>query len=208
MTSKSHWENVYTKSSAKRVGWYRQHLQTSLEMIAATGAGLEARVIDIGGGAATLVDDLLGYGYERITVLDWSGAALSLTRSRLGNLASKVQWIEGDVKNVELPPDHYDIWHDRAVFHFLTDAADRRKYMDKLQRSLSGDGHVVIATFAPEAPPKCSGLNVQRYTPELLQIELGENFALEAQKPELHVTPGGVKQMYWYCRFRRLASPQ
>lgn len=203
MKSKSHWENVYSTKSSERVGWYKPRLDTSLAMIAKTSPGVHARVIDVGGGASTLVDDLLGQGYGQITILDLSGAALSVARSRLGVDASKAKWIEGDVKTVELPTAYYDIWHDRAVFHFLTAAGDRKKYMQNMLRSLKGDGHVIIATFSPEAPPKCSGLEVRRYTPELLHNELGEDFALQAHKTELHVTPGGVEQMYLYCHFQR-----
>ncbi len=203
MKSKSHWENVYSTKSAEHVGWYKPYLHTSLAMIANTAVGTNARIIDVGGGASTLVDDLLGQGYEQITILDLSSAALSVARSRLGAAAAKVKWIEDDIRAVQLPPAHYDIWHDRAVFHFLTKADDRQQYIENMQRSLKGDGHVIIAAFSPEAPPKCSGLDVQRYTPELLQNELGENFALQEHKSELHLTPGGVEQMYVYCRFRR-----
>ncbi len=208
MKSKSHWENVYLTKPPEHVGWYKPHLHTSLAMIANTALGVNARVIDVGGGASTLVDDLLEQGYEQLNILDLSSAALSAARSRLGAPASKVKWIEGDVKTVELPPAYFDIWHDRAVFHFLTKADDRKKYMENMQRSLKGDGHVIIATFSPEAPPKCSGLEVQRYTPELLQTELGESFALEEHKSELHVTPSGVEQMYLYCHFRRQSRAQ
>jgi ubiquinone/menaquinone biosynthesis C-methylase UbiE len=203
MKSKSHWENVYSAKPPERVAWYSPHLHTSLAMIANTALGVSARVIDIGGGASTLVDDLLVQGYQQIAVLDLSSAALSAARSRLGAYASKVKWIEGDVKTLELPPDYYDVWHDRAVFHFLTEARDREKYMENMQRTLKNDGDVIIATFSPEAPPKCSGLEVQRYTPELLQTELGEGFELLQHKSELHITPGGVEQMYVYCHFRR-----
>lgn len=203
MKSKSHWENVYKTTAPERVGWYKPRLQTSLAMIANTGVGANAHIIDVGGGTSTLVDDLLGKGYQQITILDLSSAALSLARSRLGSLAAKCEWIEGDVKTTELASAYYDVWHDRAVFHFLIRADDRKKYMENMQRSLKGDGHVIIATFSKEAPPKCSGLEVQRYTPELLQTELGKSFELLEQKTELHVTPGGVEQMYLYCHFHR-----
>jgi ubiquinone/menaquinone biosynthesis C-methylase UbiE len=203
MKSKSHWENVYSTKSPEHVGWYEPHLHTSLAMIANTAVGVNAQVIDVGGGASTLVDDLLGQGYEQITILDLSSAALSATRSRLGAAASKVKWIEDDIKTVELPPAYFDIWHDRAVFHFLTKADDRQQYMNNMQRSVKGDGHVIIATFSLEAPPICSGLEVQRYTPELLQNELGESFELQEHTSELHLTPGGVEHMYLYCHFRR-----
>ncbi len=208
MKSKSHWENVYATKPPERVGWYAPHLHTSLAMIANCVAEKNARVIDVGGGASTLVDDLRGRGYEQITVLDLSSAALSTTRSRLGIAAAKVEWIEGDVKTVELPPAYYDIWHDRAVFHFLIKADDRQQYVQNMQRSLKDDGHVIIATFSPEAPPKCSGLEVRRYNPKLLQSELGGGFELQEQKSEMHLTPGGVEQMYLYCHFRKRVHTQ
>ena len=205
MTFKTHWENIYSTKMPEQVGWYKPHLQTSLAMINRTGVGNEANIIDVGGGASTLVDDLLDTGFEHITVLDLASAALDRARSRLAERSAKVRWIEGDIANVDLSPGYYDVWHDRAVFHFLMATESRKRYVDQIRRALKAGGHSIIATFAPEAPPKCSGLNVMRYSPEQLHRELGKDFVLHEHSKERHITPGGVKQMYLYCRFQNVA---
>ena len=203
MTAKTHWEKGYLSKAAEQVGWYESHLQTSLAMILRTGIGKAANIIDAGGGASTLVDDLLNAGFENITVLDIASTGLDRARSRLGERAATVQWIEGDVTCVDLPINYYDVWHDRAVFHFLTEAEPRQQYVAHMRRALKPGGHLVIATFAPEAPPKCSGLDVVRYSIEQLQRELGTDWISHEHHKELHTTPGGVKQMYLYCRFQK-----
>ncbi|PMR68464.1 class I SAM-dependent methyltransferase [Halomonas heilongjiangensis] len=203
MTTKPHWERLYATKPSHRLGWYEPSLQTSLALIRRTGVTRAAPIIDVGGGASTLVDDLLEAGFEDLTVLDIAAAALAQARARLGERAGRVRWIEGDVTDVILPDDHYAIWHDRAVFHFLTDAEDRTRYVDRLWRALTAGGHIVIATFAPEAPPTCSGLAVVRYTPEGLHRELGASLTLREHHQALHVTPGGVEQRYLYCRFQK-----
>ncbi len=203
---KAHWEHVYSSRSATNVGWYTPHLERSLAWIDQLALPPDARIIDVGGGAATLIDDLLDRGYEALTVLDVAEPALDAARARLGERARAVTWLCADVTEIELPADHFTLWHDRAVFHFLTSVDDRRAYVDRLQRSLADGGHVIIGTFAPEAPPKCSGLPVERYTPETLATELGAGLELVAHANEMHVTPGGVEQMYLYCRFRKAAS--
>ena len=202
MTYKTHWETVYTTKTPDQVGWYEPHLQTSLAMIAKAGVGRTASIIDVGGGASTLVDDLLNAGFKHLTVLDLASAALGRACSRLGERAALVRWLDGDVTRVDLPPGGYDVWHDRAVFHFLTEADDRRRYVTTLRRALKPGGHVVIATFAPEAPPKCSGLEVVRYSPERLHEALGNDLLLHEHHKELHLTPGGVEQRYLYCRLQ------
>jgi SAM-dependent methyltransferase len=206
MDRKLHWDKAYAAGAPERLGWHRPHLSASLELIECTGIDKKARFIDVGGGASTLVDDLLNRRFEEITVFDLSITALSLAQSRLGGRASKVTWIEGDITSVELPPAHYDLWHDRAVFHFLTAADDRRSYMQQLKRSLTPGGHVVLGVFSLDAPPRCSGLDVQRYSVELLQREIGADFALREHRLEEHVTPGGVKQIYLYGRFQACFS--
>ena len=203
MSGKAHWERVYSASPADSLGWYQAHLRTSLAWIKALDLAPDARIIDIGGGASTLVDDLLDAGHRSITVLDLSGHALSSAQARLGNKARLVTWLEGDVTSIDLRTHYYDLWHDRAVFHFLTTVDQQRKYQDVLLRGLKPGGHLIIATFAPEAPPTCSGLSVQRYAPEELQAVLGGEFELKLDQKEMHVTPGGVEQMYLYCHFRR-----
>ena len=203
MDKKLHWDKAYAVGAPERLGWYRPHLSASLELIERTGIDKKVRLIDVGGGASTLVDDLVDLGFEEVSVFDLSRTAMSLAKSRLGDRASQVTWLEGDITSAELPPAHYDLWHDRAVFHFLTAADDRRSYMQQLKRALSPGGHVVLGVFSLEAQPRCSGLDVQRYSVELLQREIGADFALKEYRLEEHVTPGGVRQMYLYCCFRK-----
>ena len=205
MSPKEHWEQVYSSKPTEELGWFAPHLQTSLSWITEIGMSLEAPIIDVGGGASTLVDDLLDAGYRSITVLDISRQALSLAKTRLTNNADAVSWIVGDVTATDLPVAHFDLWHDRAVFHFLTEPEQQRKYRDQLLKALKPEGHLIIGTFAQEAPPKCSGLPVQRYSSERLESTLGDEFELQRQRNELHVTPGGVEQIYLYCQFRRVA---
>ncbi len=203
MSLKAHWEQAYASRPPEQLGWYRPHLETSLALIAAAGSGAGCALIDVGGGASTLVDDLLARGYGRVTVADISPAALERARRRLGDRAAAVSWIEADITAAELPAAGYDLWHDRAVFHFLTAAPDRAAYLARLRHALAPGGQAVFGVFAPEAPPRCSGLEVRRYTPEGLRDEIGSGFVLLEQRRELHVTPGGVEQSYVYCRFRR-----
>ncbi len=203
MNRKAHWENVYTTRRATEVGWYRPRLELSLEWIGDLGLPVDAPIIDVGGGASTLVDDLLDAGYGAVSVLDISEAALIAAKERQGETAGRVTWIPGDVTAVELPSAGYELWHDRAVFHFLTDAEDQRRYRAALLESLRPGGRLIIGTFAPDAPPRCSGLPVQRYDKDLLARTLGPEFELERDDQQLHVTPGGVEQMYLYCQFRR-----
>jgi len=202
MDRRAHWEQVYTSKPSERLGWYKPRLQTSLEWISALGLDRGAPVIDVGGGASTLVDDLLDQGYTAITVLDLAEPAIDLIKARLGERSTAVTWLSGDITEVELPENAYELWHDRAVFHFFTELADRERYRENLCRAMRPGGHVVMGTFAPEAPPRCSGLPVQRYDPERLQESLGSEFRLQRHKKEMHVTPGGVEQMYLYCEFR------
>jgi len=204
MNQKDHWEQVYSDNQTKKLGWYAPHLQTSLSWIKALELDAEAPIIDVGGGASTLVGDLLGANYRSITVLDISARALSSVKASLGKNAELVNWLEGDITLLELPSQYYALWHDRAVFHFLTEPDLLRRYRDQLTKALQPGGHLIIGTFAPEAPPRCSGLPVQRYSREQLEITLGEGFELKQHKQELHVTPGGVEQMYLYCHFRKV----
>jgi SAM-dependent methyltransferase len=202
MGRREHWEAVYSSKPSERLGWYKPRLQTSLEWIATFGLGTDAPVIDVGGGASTLVDDLLDNGYSSITVLDIAEPALDLLRTRLGDRGAAVNWLCGDITGIDLPENAFELWHDRAVFHFLTEAADRERYKQNLSRALRPGGYLIIGTFAPEAPPKCSGLPVQRYDLALLCETLGREFELQRHQKEMHVTPGGVEQMYLYCAFR------
>ncbi len=200
MDAKSHWEEVYRTRAATDVSWYQAHPAASLKLIAASQLPLDAAVIDVGAGDSLLVDRLLDAGYMRLTVMDISGAALSRAQHRLGERAHLVTWLEVDV--MELPPcGPFDLWHDRAVFHFLTDAAARRRYISRVSERLRLGGHLVLATFAPSGPPRCSGLEVRRYGPEELRAELGERFQLVEAFEDVHRTPRGVRQPFFYSRW-------
>lgn len=205
MSQQAHWEQVYSTRSPEEVGWYEPHLETSLEWIKEVAADTDASIIDVGGGASTLVDDLVAEGYRSITVLDLSRTALATAKNRLSGNADAVTWIEGDVTAVSLPAGGYDVWHDRAVFHFLTDDEQKRRYVAGLLQATKPGSHLIMATFAPEAPPRCSGLPVERYEAGQLEAVLGSGFVLRRQRKELHVTPGGTEQMYVYCLFQRAA---
>ncbi len=202
MGHREHWEQVYSSRASDRLGWYKPRLQTSLDWITALDLGPDEPIIDVGGGASTLVDDLLDRGYSNVTVLDLAGPALDLIKTRLGERRSAVSWLCGDITEIELGENAFALWHDRAVFHFLTEPDDRARYLANLKRALRPGGYLVIGTFTPEAPPKCSGLPVQRYDLDLLQKTLGDEFLLRRNQQELHVTPGGVEQMYLYGEFR------
>ncbi|MDH3715461.1 MAG: class I SAM-dependent methyltransferase [Gammaproteobacteria bacterium] len=203
MNRKNHWDNVYAGKSTSALGWYELHLRTSLSWIKALNLAVDAPLIDVGGGASTLVDDLLDAGHRSITVLDISEQALSSARTRLGKKADLVTWLAEDITSVELPAHRYAVWHDRAVFHFLTELEQQRQYRANLVHALQPGGLLIIGTFALEAPPRCSGLPVHRYSQEQLSNTLGEEFKLVKHHKELHVTPGGVEQVYLYCQFSK-----
>lgn len=203
MNKKTHWEGVYASKPAGALGWYKPHLQTSIAWIKELGLEAEAPIIDVGGGVSTLVDDLLNAGHRSISVLDISEEALKAARARLGAMGEAITWLNGDITSFDLPRHHYELWHDRAAFHFLTELDQQQSYRDNLLNALKPGGHLIIGTFAPEAPPKCSGLPIQRYTHEKLNNVLGGEFELQRHDKELHVTPGGVEQMYLYCHFRK-----
>lgn len=195
---KSHWEGVYLAKSPMEVSWYQQDPTLSLRFIREAGLRLDEPIIDVGGGASTLVDFLHATGHTRLAVLDISGQALALARERLGDHASAVEWFEEDVIWFE-PPHHYALWHDRAVFHFLTGADDRRRYVDVMKRALHPRGQVVMATFALDGPQRCSGLDVVQYDADKLMGELGEGFSLIAEAGETHITPAEQQQKFaWF----------
>ena len=199
----NHWENVYASKPAGSVSWFQTRPETSLAMIADTGLGSAAAVIDVGAGASTLLDHLLERGYADVTVMDLSDSALRISRERLGSAADGVQWIAADLLEHPWPAARWDIWHDRAVFHFLTAAEDRARYLEHLRRALKMDGQVILATFAEDGPDRCSGLPVARYDAAGLARELGEGFELLDARRELHLAPGGSRQSFVYTRFRR-----
>lgn len=204
MSLKSHWEHIYQTKDATQVSWYQDHSRQSLRFIAQTGIAKTGQIIDVGGGASVLVDDLLRDGYQHITVLDISAAALETARHRLGAQADKVTWLETDILKAKLPQRIYDLWHDRAVFHFLTEPEDRRRYVNVVKEAVKPGGHVIVATFASDGPERCSGLQVSRYDPLSLHHEFGSDFDLLDSTSEVHYTPFGTEQKFIYCYCRKI----
>ena len=202
MDAQSHWENIYTEKTPNAVSWYRPHLEKSLLLIEQFASDRSAPIIDVGGGESTLVDDLLERGYENVTVLDISQTAVDANRRRLGALSDRVRWLVADITKVELDHSVFDVWHDRAVFHFLTSASDRSAYVRQVARAVRHGGHVIVSTFGPEGPTKCSGLDVVRYDVESLHREFGVHFRLLGSSTELHHTPFGTTQQFLYCYCR------
>jgi SAM-dependent methyltransferase len=203
MNNAKHWNQIYTDRATNSLGWYKPHLETPLAWIDELGLDPQDPVIDVGAGASTLIDDLLARGHQSLTVLDLSSSAIQITRQRLGAASAAVTWLVGDVTELALPRRCYRLWHDRAVFHFLTRPQSQQKYRRAVLNSLEAGGYFIIGTFAPEAPAQCSGLPVQRYDTELLATTFGEPFELRQQKEEMHTTPGGVGQAYLYCLFQK-----
>lgn len=202
MNNKVHWDRIYRTSAPELVSWYKREHTLSLELIRDAVPDSSSAIIDVGGGSSTLVDGLLAAGYRRLTVLDLSGEALAKARTRLGAAAAPVTWLEADVLTAQFASQAYDLWHDRAVFHFLTDPSDRRRYAAQARLAVRPGGYVLMATFAPDAPPRCSGLDVMRYSPEALEAELGPGFRLQSSRREEHHTPGGQTQAFSHCLFR------
>lgn len=200
---KTHWESIYKTKSSKEVSWYSPHLERSLEIITGLGLPADAKILDVGAGASTLPDDLLARGFKNITVLDISSEALKVSKERLGKSADLIQWLEGDITQVSLEAGSYDLWHDRAVFHFLTNLEDRKKYVKKLVSALKPNAYVLMATFGPNGPLKCSGLEIVRYSAGNLQKELEGSFQLEQHFAEIHKTPFDTTQEFLYCLFKK-----
>jgi ubiquinone/menaquinone biosynthesis C-methylase UbiE len=198
----AHWQNVYTKKGENEVSWFQENPAPSLELIAQIGATPASAIIDIGGGASRLVDNLIDRGFEDVTVLDLSEAALDAAKERLGSRAAQVHWIVADATVWE-PPKSYDIWHDRAALHFLTEDRDRAAYVARLERALKVGGYAIIATFALDGPERCSGLPVMRYDPLSLGQTLGRTFQLVDTRRHAHATPWGTEQSFQFSLFRR-----
>lgn len=198
----THWQNVYLTKGEQQVSWTQEEPEPSLSLIEKVATGREASIIDIGGGASRLVDALHRRGYEAIIVLDLSQAALDAARQRLGPGAANVQWIAADITQWQ-PPTAFDIWHDRAAFHFLVEESDRAAYLNSLRAGVKAGGHAIIATFALDGPEKCSGLPVQRYDPEGLSKTIGPAFELIDQRPHRHTTPWGAVQSFQFSVLRR-----
>lgn len=199
---KVHWERIYAEKSPSEVNWYQSHPEYSLNLIQTASVPADARIIDVGGGASTLVDHLLNAGYRQVTVLDIAHTAIERAQARLGKRAEQVTWREADV-TAYVPGQQFSIWHDRAVFHFLTEEEDRSRYLAALNKALEPEGYVIIATFAENGPGQCSGLNVVCYSPGTLGQTLGPGFRLIETLTEDHRTPHGGVQQFIYCMFRR-----
>jgi 2-polyprenyl-3-methyl-5-hydroxy-6-metoxy-1,4-benzoquinol methylase len=199
MGTQAHWEEIYSTKAPTEVSWFSPHLQTSLDLIQRVAGNPSASIIDVGGGESTLVDDLIGLGHHNLTVMDISRVAVEHTKKRLGAASHLVKWLVGDILQVELPAGEYDVWHDRAVFHFLTTPAQRLAYVRQVASSVKRGGHVIVGTFGPEGPTKCSGLDVMRYDAESLHGEFGPRFNLIESSKELHKTPFGTTQQFLYC---------
>jgi SAM-dependent methyltransferase len=200
---RSHWESVYTSKGENEVSWFQESPAPSLALIAELGAKPESAIIDVGGGASRLVDRLIEQGFLDVSVLDLSGAALQAARNRLGGNADKAHWLVADAADWE-PLRTYDIWHDRAAFHFLTEAVDRDGYLARLKRALNIGGHAIMATFALDGPEKCSGLPVERYDAARLTRTLGSGFKLRRSQRDEHATPWGTQQHFQFSVFQRI----
>jgi SAM-dependent methyltransferase len=202
MNREKHWDRIYRTKAPTEVSWYQPEARLSLELIHRVAPELDAPVLDVGGGASTLADGLLSAGYRDVTVLDLAPAALARAQERLGERATQVRWIVADALDAPLPRASCAVWHDRALFHFLTDARDRARYVAQAQRVIRPGGHVIVAGFGPEGPSQCSGLEVVRYSPEGLHTEFGAAFRLLDSAREDHRTPGGSVQAFVYCLCR------
>lgn len=199
MTPKEHWESIYASRKPDEVSWFQPRPAVSLELIRRVAPRREAAIIDVGGGASTLVDALLSSGYRRVTVSDISAAGLRHAEQRLGAAGAQVAWRCADILDDDLPPAAFDVWHDRAVFHFLTSSADRHRYVAQVARAVRPNGHVIVATFAEDGPPRCSGLDVVRYSAADLHAQFGAQFELIEKVREEHRTPSGSRQAFQYC---------
>jgi 2-polyprenyl-3-methyl-5-hydroxy-6-metoxy-1,4-benzoquinol methylase len=202
MDVETHWETIYKTKPAGAVSWYRPHLEVSLGLVERAAANSAAAIIDVGGGESTLVDDLVRRGFCNVTVLDISATALEATQQRLGQSAEQVRWISADVTQVSLPRHSFDVWHDRAVFHFLTTDESRAAYVRNVLNAMRPGGFVIVSTFGPEGPTRCSGLEVMRYDAEALHRQFGVGFRLVESSKELHQTPWGAAQQFLYCYCR------
>jgi SAM-dependent methyltransferase len=200
---KEHWEAVYANKSPLEVSWYQKEPALSLGLIENAGVGPHEAILDVGGGASLLVDRLAAAGYHYLSVLDISARALDVARVRLGDKAGEIEWYESDITAFN-PPHAYTLWHDRAVFHFLTTLADRKRYVEILKSALRPGGHLVLGTFALGGPTRCSGLDIVQYDATKLLTELGEGFSLEEERSELHITPAAREQKFAFFRLVRL----
>lgn len=206
MDYQKHWSHIYETKAVDDVSWYQVRPEQSLAYIQQTGIGLDEPIIDVGAGASTLVDYLVAADYRDITLLDISGEALEISRERPGNTNAHLNWIVGDITTVELPKEHFAVWHDRAVFHFLTDPILKKRYVEQVLHALKPNGHIIIATFALDGPQQCSGLDVVQYDAPSLHHVFGDQFELINSTKETHHTPWGSEQRFVYCYCRKQNS--
>lgn len=202
MSTLDHWEHVYSSKSFDSVSWYTPHLAESLRLIQKLCPNKASAIVDVGGGESSLVDDLLRLQYIDLSVLDISGTAIEFTKRRIGNQADRVSWHVGDITQYDFGDKRFDLWHDRAVFHFLTDRGSQQSYVEAVRRFLKPGGHVLMATFGPEGPLQCSGLDVVRYDPQQLEQVFGDGFQLSGSLVTFHQTPTGKGQQFLYCWFK------
>jgi 2-polyprenyl-3-methyl-5-hydroxy-6-metoxy-1,4-benzoquinol methylase len=202
MDARSYWEQVHATKEPEQASWFRPHLERSLELIERAVPDRPASILDVGAGQSTLVDDLLGLGYENITVLEISQTALDALKARVRQVGAAVQWICGDVTETLLPEASFDVWHDRAVFHFLTEAGRRRAYVERVKAALKPGGSLIVSTFGPSGPERCSGLATMRYDASSLGSEFGDRFRLVESSLDLHETPSGTVQQFLSCWYR------
>tara|TARA_R110002096_G_scaffold82336_5_gene191632 strand:+ start:1939 stop:2565 length:627 start_codon:yes stop_codon:yes gene_type:complete len=202
MKPKEHWNRIYSGKTSAEMSWFQEHAECSLGLIQNMEIPTTASVIDVGGGESTLVDGLLAHGYNNITVLDLAKTALNKAKARLGKDAQKVKWLESNILDYEMPTHLYDVWHDRAVFHFLINNKDRQAYVNKVIQAVKPGGIVIMATFAKDGPTECSGLPVMRYTASELHNEFGGRFDMLDQITESHYTPDGNEQKFIYCLYK------
>jgi ubiquinone/menaquinone biosynthesis C-methylase UbiE len=202
MDYKTHWSNIYQTKAATDVSWYQTRPDLSLDFIRQTGVDTSAQIIDVGAGASTLADHLIELGFANLTLLDISPEALNTLRTRLEKRTTTIKWLEGDVTQIEFPEHFYDVWHDRAVFHFMTDPVQRTLYVQTARRAVKVGGHVIVATFDADGPTQCSGLDVMRYDADSLHSAFGADFSLVNSIREIHQTPWGSEQKFVYCYCR------
>lgn len=210
MDRRSHWDDVYRTKGPEQVSWFQAEARLSRALIERSAPDRSARIVDVGAGASLLATELLSAGYHHLTIVDLSAAALALAQQRLGAASAAVTWRVGDVLDLDFAPAAFDVWHDRAVFHFLTQPEERTRYVAQVRHAVAPGGHVLVATFAEDGPLRCSGLEVARYSPTALHQQFGPDFELIASERELHTTPAGAQQAFTYClcRFAPTVAPR
>jgi SAM-dependent methyltransferase len=208
MNAKDHWQTIYQAKAPEQLSWFQAEATLSRDLIIRFAPDRDAKILDVGAGASTLVDGLVLAGYHHVTVLDISAAALEHARRRLGAAAETVRWREADVLTASFTEGAIEVWHDRAVFHFLTEASDRERYVAQVRRAVKPGGLVLVATFAEDGPTRCSGLETRRYSPDALHAEFGVDFQIISSQREEHITPTGTKQAFTYCVCRYFPAGQ